>query len=183
MTVWLAKKKPSSTIIAFEPMPQNIKALKKVLKFYKLNNVKIIEKAVGNQTGQVEMVMPVLDDVKMQGLSHVMHESITVFNDGNAVKVPILKLDECPELNGNIHNLSAIKLDVENFEYFVLQGGENLIKKYKPLIYTELWENDNRDKCFSFMQKLGYTIQVFHQNHLENYQIGRHHTQNFFFVP
>ena len=183
MTVWLAKKKPAATIIAFEPMPQNIKALKKVLSFYNLKNVKIVEKAVGNQTGNVEMVMPVLDDVKMQGLSHVVHESITEFNDGNAVQVPILKLDECPELNGNIKQLSAIKLDVENFEYFVLKGGENLIKRFKPLIYTELWENENREKCFSLMQKLGYNVQVFHDNRLENYQDGHHRTQNFFFVP
>jgi FkbM family methyltransferase len=183
MTVWLAKKKPNSTIIAFEPMPQNIKALKRVLKFYNINNVKIVEKALGNQTGHVEMVMPVLEDVKMQGLSHVVHESITVFNEGNAVNVPILKLDDCPELNGSISSLSAIKLDVENFEYFVLKGGEKLIQRFKPLIYTELWENENRTSCFNLMRNLGYNIQVLQQNKLVNFQPETHHTQNFFFVP
>ena len=183
MTVWLAKKKPNSTIIAFEPMPQNIKALKRVLKFYKITNVKIIEKALGNQTGHVEMVMPILEDVKMQGLSHVVHESITVFNEGNAVNVPILKLDDCPELNGSISKLSAIKLDVENFEYFVLKGGENLIQRFKPLIYTELWENENRSNCFNLMRNLGYNVRVLHQNKLVNFHPEIHHTQNFFFVP
>ncbi|PKP52866.1 MAG: hypothetical protein CVT92_06740 [Bacteroidetes bacterium HGW-Bacteroidetes-1] len=183
MSVWLAKQLPSSQILAFEPMPQNIKALKRVLNFYHLSNVRVIEKALGNETGNVDMVMPVLDDVKMQGLSHVVHESITEFNEGKSVKVPILKLDNCIELQNANLQLSAIKLDVENFEYFVLKGGENLIKKHKPLIYTELWDNENRKHCFSLMRQLGYTIKIAHRNTLVDYNSEINHTQNFFFIP
>ena len=51
-------------------------------------------------------------------------------------------------LNGKDKKIGAIKMDVENFEYFVLEGGKELIKKHKPIIYTELWENQNREKCF-----------------------------------
>ena len=183
MTVWLARCKPASNILAYEPMPQNIRALKRVISHYGFSNVTIIEKALGNQNGEVEMVMPVLEDVKMQGLSHVVHESITEFNEGKTVQVPILRLDECPELQSGKHVVSAIKLDVENFEYFVLKGGENLIKKFKPLIYTELWENENREHCFELMKELGYSIQVLHQRQLVPFDKERHRVQNFFFVP
>lgn len=183
MTVWLARHKPASIILAFEPMPQNVKALRRVLEHYHFGNVRIVEKALGNQSGHVDMVMPVVHDVRMQGLSHVMHETIDVFNEGNTVQVPILKLDDCEELSNMAHRITAIKLDVENFEFFVLQGGEQLIRKHKPLIYTELWENENRTHCFDFIRRLGYSIQVAEGSHLVNYQPERHRTQNFFFVP
>lgn len=183
MSVWFGKKRPKAEIIAFEPMPQNVKALKKVLHHFNIQNVKVVEKALGNSNGEVEMVMPVLDDVKMQGLSHVVHESITDFNDGKSVKTPITRLDDCVELNGKGNKLKAIKLDVENFEYFVLAGAKKLIQRNRPIIYTELWENENRYKCFELMQAENYQIMVLQNGKLVQFEQGKHRTQNFFFVP
>lgn len=183
MSVWLGRKLKHSQILAFEPIPQNIKALKKVLRFYRIQNVKVIEKAVGNKNGKAEMVMPILDKVKMQGLSHIVHESINEFNDGKIYETSIVKLDDCLELQQKELQLTAIKLDVENFEYFALAGAENLIIKHKPLIYTELWENENRNKCFELLQPLGYQVKIIHNKQLVEYDKNRHHTQNFFFVP
>ncbi len=183
MSVWLGRKLKQTKILAFEPIPQNIKALKKVLRFYGVRNVQVIEKAVGNKNGKAEMVMPILDEVKMQGLSHIVHESINEFNEGNVYQTSIIKLDDCLELQNDDLRLTAIKLDVENFEYFALAGAKSLILKHKPLIYTELWENENRNKCFELLQSIGYNIQVIHNRQLIAYDENRHHTQNFFFVP
>jgi FkbM family methyltransferase len=183
MSVWLGRKLKQSQILAFEPIPQNIKALKKVLRYYGLQNVKVVEKAVGNNNGKAEMVMPILDEVKMQGLSHIVHESINEFNDGKIYQTSIVKLDDCLELKQDDLQLTAIKLDVENFEYFALAGAKNLISKHKPLIYTELWENENRNKCFELLQPMGYQVKVIQNKQLVAYDHKRHHTQNFFFVP
>jgi hypothetical protein len=72
---------------------------------------------------------------------------------------------------------------VENFEYFVFRGGENMLRKYRPLIYCELWENENRDRCFALLRdELGYRIQVLVNDKLVDYIPGQHHNQNFFFV-
>ncbi len=183
MSVWLGRKLKHTQILAFEPIPQNIEALKKVLRFYRIKNVKVVEKAVGNKNGKAEMVMPILDEVKMQGLSHIVHESINEFNDGNIYQTSIIKLDDCHELQNAGLKLTAIKLDVENFEYYALAGAKNLIKEHKPLIYTELWENENRNKCFELLRPMGYSIQVIHNKQLVIYDQNKHHTQNFFFVP
>lgn len=183
MSVWLGKQLKKSRILAFEPIPQNVKALKKVIGFYHLQNITIIEKAVGNTNGTVNMVMPVLDDVKMQGLSHVVHESITDFNDGKAYSAPITRLDECTAVQQSELRLTAIKLDVENFEYYVLEGGRETISRHRPIIYTELWENENRNKCFDFIRSLSYTVSVLHNNSLQKFDPEKHHTQNFFFIP
>lgn len=183
MSVWLGRYRPKAKIISFEPIPHNIKALKKVLNHYKLQNVQIVEKALGNSNGEVEMVMPVLDEVKMQGLSHVVHETITDFNKGNTFVTPIIKLDDCDQLKNDSEAITAIKLDVENFEFFVLEGASAIIGKYRPVIYTELWENENRQKCFQLMQSNGYKIKVLHQKKLEDFDSQKHLTQNFFFIP
>lgn len=183
MSVWLGRRLTNAQIIAFEPIPHNIKALKRVLGYFKLANVKVIEKAVGNYNGETEMIMPVLDDVKMQGLSHVVHESITDFNEGKKYTASMMRLDDYALLKGDEIELTAIKLDVENFEFFALDGARDLIQKHKPLIYTELWENENREKCFDLLTAYGYAIKVVHQNEWQLYDPERHHTQNFFFVP
>jgi len=183
MSVWLGRNRPQSKIISFEPMPHNIKALRRVLKHYKLQNVQIVEKALGNSTGEVEMIMPVLDEVKMQGLSHVVHETITDFNNGNTFTTPIIKLDDCEHLKAATEAITAIKLDVENFEFFVLEGAQAIIDKYRPVIYTELWKNENRQKCFQLMKSKGYEIKVLHQKKLVDFDEQKHLTQNFFFIP
>ena len=62
-------------------------------------------------------------------------------------------------------------------------GGINLIKKNKPIIYCELWENENRKKCFELMESLEYKIYVLIKEKLELYDSSKHHKQNFFFIP
>lgn len=183
MTVWLSRKLKNASIIAFEPMPQNIRALKRIMRFYKLGNVQLFEKALGNEQGAIEMVMPVLNKVKKHGLSHVVHESIQELNEGSTVKVAMERLDDLAVLNQENISIKAIKLDVENFEYFVLQGGKTLIQKHRPLIYTELWQNENRDHCFRLINELGYSIKVLHGRKLVAFDKAKHKKQNFFFIP
>jgi len=183
MSVHLARKLNHSRIFAIEPIPNNLKALQRIIHFYHLHNIEILNFALGNEDGQIEMVMPVVDKVKMQGLSHVVHESIEEFNEGSKFHVEVKKLDNIPELNSEASQINAIKMDVENFEYFVLQGGKELIKKNRPIIYTELWENENRDKCFNFISELDYSVKVLENNKLVKFISEKHRTQNFFFIP
>jgi len=183
MTVHLAGKLPSSAIHAIEPMPANLKALRRIVSYYKLKNVSIHDFALGNKKGEVEMVMPVVDDVKMQGLSHVVHESIDDFNEGEKVKVAVKTLDSIEIELSSGKPIRAIKMDVENFEYFVLEGGKSLIAKHNPIIYTELWENENRQHCFDLIKNMNYKIRVLVDGKLVDFEEGKHKTQNFFFIP
>src|SRR5215467_4064767 len=72
MAVPLAKRVKLGKVFSFEPMPQNIKALKRIVAHYKLKNIKLYEMALGEEIGELKMVMPVINNVKMQGLSHVV---------------------------------------------------------------------------------------------------------------
>jgi hypothetical protein len=71
---------------------------------------------------------------------------------------------------------------VENFEYFVLKGGEKLIKKDRPIIYCELWDNDNRKKCIDLLNNLGYSALVLQKNKLVPFEKAAVEKHNFFFL-
>ena len=78
------------------------------------------------------MVMPVIANVKMQGLSHVVHHTISENNEGEKCNVPLKVLDEMDEIKNTIKRISAIKIDVENFEYQVLLRAYILPPQTKP---------------------------------------------------
>ena len=161
MTVSLAKKLPQAMVYAFEPIPHNQRSLKRIVAHYKLTNVKIFDNALGETTGEIKMVMPVMNKLKMQGFSHVVKPGDdSEWNKGEYFTVPVLRLDDMPELT-SIQKLVAIKIDVENFEYFVFKGGEALLRKHRPIIYCELWANEMRDKSLDFLRGIGYEVKIF----------------------
>ena len=92
-------------------------------------------------------------------------------------------LDKMDELMNAGQRVSAIKIDVENYEYFVLDGARNLITKHKPIVYAELWENENREKCFALFNNLSYKTFVVVDNTTIEYDRKKHVTQNFIFLP
>lgn len=178
MTVHLAQKLPNSMIHAFEPMPDNRAIFKKIVRKYALKNVHFHEFALGDVDGNVQMILPEKDGAKMQGLSHVKHESITEWNEGEEFEVPIKRLDQL----FYDEKIQGIKMDVENFEYFVLNGAKELLAKYHPIIYTELWDNENRQKCFELLKSLGYSTFVVNGNERVPFNCDRHDAQNFIFT-
>lgn len=178
MTVHLANHLPNSTIHAFEPMPTNASILKRIIAKFQLKKAKIHEIALGEEPGTARMVLPVNGSTVMQGLSHIKHESITEWNEGKEVDVPLDKLDNV--INGQV--IQGIKIDVENFEYFALKGGTRIISTHHPIIYAELWDNDNRQQCFDLLRGFNYSIFVAGKQGLEPFQPLVHQTQNFIFV-
>lgn len=177
MTYHLSKKFENRTIYAIEPIPSNFVVLKKIVSKYNLTNVDLLPFAVGDKTENLEMVLPVERKVKMQGLAHVVHDSIDEWNEGEIVNVPCKTLDEIVEKD----KVAGIKMDIENFEFFALKGAVTLLKRHKPVVYLELWENDNRQKCFELLQGVGYEVFVNIDGQLTSYQPEIHTKQNFIF--
>lgn len=181
MTVPLCRKVKGGHVYAFEPIPANWLTLKKIIAESGLTNVTLFDYALGNENKETTMVLPVVGATKMQGLAHVVDKSITEFNEGEKFSVVLKKLDDL-ELFQDLR-IDAIKIDVENFEFAVFQGARELLKKNKPIIYCELWDNDNRYNCFTLLKELGYSIHVLKNNQLLPYETHKIPTQNFFFVP
>jgi FkbM family methyltransferase len=179
MTVHLAKKLPNSTIHAFEPMPDNLSVLRKIITRFGIKRIRIHETAVGDHRGEVKMILPRNGKTRMQGLSHVKHASINEWNEGDEYAVQLDTLDNL--LNGE--PIQGIKIDIENFEYFAFKGGTRILKNNKPLIYAELWDNENRAHCLQFLSALNYGAFIIERGKLISFEKGKHRHQNFIFIP
>jgi FkbM family methyltransferase len=63
--------------------------------------------------------------------------------------IPVLKLDDF-----NIRDVDMIWLDVENYEYKVLQGAMQMIAQHKPVVMTER----GVDVIKGLLEPLGYKV-------------------------
>jgi FkbM family methyltransferase len=181
MSVIFASNFPESEIIAFEPIPSNIKAFKRVTKMFRLKNIILKETALGEKNGKIKMVLPVIKNSRRQGLSHVWKEGITEdWNQGELFTVSIFKLDHLNELHTG-KKVAAIKVDVENYEYEVFCGAKEIIEKHQPIIYSELWDNDKRSLCIELLKGMGYDIHIVENNELKVYTDQKE--INFIFLP
>lgn len=177
MTVHLGKTLPNCTIHAFEPIPSNVTILKKIISHFRLTKVKVHEIAVGEHEGKVKMILPNNGKTKMQGLSHIKHESITEWNEGEEFEVSINTIDDSI-LNEKVQ---GIKIDVENFEYFALLGAKKMLERDHPIIYAELWDNQNRINCFDLLASFSYQTFIVEKDVLIPFAPNKHTSQNFIF--
>ncbi|MES2005203.1 MAG: FkbM family methyltransferase [Bacteroidota bacterium] len=180
--VLLARRHRNATIYAFEPVPENCKTLQRVIAFYRLNNVVILPMALGKESGYLDMVIPEIGGARMQGLSHVAETGTEIHGKlaGHTFSVPVEKLDNVSSFEALSH-ISAIKIDVENYELFVLQGGSALLQKHRPLVFCELWDNERRQSCIGLMHEMKYRVAVYYQKELVAFT-GQQ-SLNYFFIP
>src|SRR5690606_28810403 len=110
----------------FEPGPLQLKYLSK--SFKDLPFAKIYGKALGSAAGKISFYT-----------HHPIHTSgdgiVDTGRAGNAKKVIVeqLPLDKWWEEEGRPH-VDLLKIDVEGYEYEVIRGAEQLIRKNKPQI-------------------------------------------------
>jgi FkbM family methyltransferase len=178
MSAYMAMIRKGAQVFSFEPIPDNQATLEKVIRWYKLNNIKLYKTALGEQAGAIKMVVPVTGKAQMQGLSHVVESGRE--EAGTTFTVPVERLDAIQDLYGAVH-ISAIKIDVENYEYYVLKGARDLLVKHRPIVFCELWNDQRRIACMEFMQELNYRVMVY-QDHALIPFTGQD-AMNFFFIP
>ncbi len=177
-TYYFSRKLPNSMVYSFEPIKDNLKALKSIIAKFGVANVEVRDFALGDRNGRVDMVMPESNNIFFHGLSHVKRPDID--EKGKLYNVEIKKLDDIKELH--TLKINAIKIDVEDYEFNVFKGGEQLIQKNRPMVYCELWESENRRKCFDFFDELNYKTYIYHRRELKEYS-DSYKFQNFFFIP
>lgn len=152
----LSKLRGKTEVHAFEPISENYKTLQKVTHLHHIRNIKLYNVALGNENGELKMVLPVKDGAKQQGLGRVYLDGDPA--RGKLYTVPVRRLDD---LFPDPYEIIAIKIDVENYEYEVLHGAENILTKSCPVVYCELWNNAKRQMVFSYMRQLNYEIYLY----------------------
>jgi FkbM family methyltransferase len=183
MTALLARHVRGGTVHAFEPNPPSHDAAGRLVARLGLPNVVLHPWALGRTSGEVEMVMPVAVSVRQHGLSHVLADP-TDSTPGDRFRVPCRALDEMHEWFEPEVRVTGIKVDTENYEADVLEGGRRLLLTHRPLVYCELWLTTNRDRAVALMRELDYQAMVYRRGTLEPFEPWPHASaQDFFFVP
>jgi FkbM family methyltransferase len=141
----IACNKYNSIVIAFEPLTKNYK---EGLRYIKRNKSNIVLHNIG------------LNSCNTISYYWVKNNMLTNFNyDTTKYRTRLayfITLDYYM-LNKD-YDIDLIKIDVEGFEYNVLLGSIETIKKYKPRIIIETHSINLRFKCNSFLVNLGYKL-------------------------
>jgi FkbM family methyltransferase len=180
MTVYISRAVPAGQVLAIEPIPDNVKTLKRMVEFYKCDNVAIEDSAIGATTGVCQMTVPVINGALQQGLSHIIQQG----SKPDGIKVRMETLDEIVARRYPTAKVSAIKLDVEDHESEVLKGGMSTIANCRPIIYTELWASSNKVQFMDIILAQNYDAYVFEGGQIVKYSTELHSgVSNYFFLP
>ena len=160
--------KYSNKVHAFEPNPVIYKDLENYLLKIK-SNIKLYNYALSNVEGIKNLKIPLrnskinkdnYEEYYKMGLASI-HESNT-FSAYETFQVKSIKLD-----NINIDNkISLIKIDVEGHELEVINGGIELINKYKPNLIIEIEERHSKRKVMetiNTISEIGYKVFVYNK--------------------
>ena len=141
----------SGKVVSFEPNPIAFKILEKNCALNSCNNVMLYPYALGDIEKQVTLVVNKNDNLGGSYLSDFLNKESNKSN--NQIIVEQKKLDSI--LNEPIH---FIKADVEGMELKLLNGGENLIIEYKPVIFLEVISLQNSAPILEWSKKFGYMV-------------------------
>jgi FkbM family methyltransferase len=151
-------------VFAFEPLSENIDALKETIRLRSRSpNVRIFQAAVGtpgDSGRRVVMTAPEQDltqaSLRVQAAGSWRQQSAREY------EVSLTSLDAEPEVR-YLPSIDVIKIDVEGGELDVLKGGAQTIRRHYPVIYCEVYEEWAAKFGYapadlvSFVRFLGYT--------------------------
>ncbi len=129
-------------VYAFEANPETAKLLQYNIELNKINNITIIDKAVGNATGKIKIYNNWA--VNRGGATLIKPKQET-----DSFEVDLIKIDSITEYDSM--KIGMIKIDVEGFEMDVLRGLEKILQKSKaPKLIVECSadRNNNYDSVF-----------------------------------
>jgi FkbM family methyltransferase len=155
-TFFATKVGEEGNVIAFEPNPESFSKLR--INTAKYPNVKAFNLGAGSRSEKLTLIASahsratgtVEQTMKLERTTHP-HKMWTV----GIVPIDALK---------NLPSPDFIKIDVEGFEYSVLEGMKNTILIHKPVLFIELhgvtneMKKENIEKITEFLHNLNYEL-------------------------
>jgi FkbM family methyltransferase len=117
-------------IYGFEPFPGTYNRCIENIRSSGITNAQVFNKGCGETESSFKMKVVAQTN---SGQNRIVDENIE--QQANIVEVFVTTLDN--QLR-KIEKIDLIKIDVEGFELHVLKGAENLLTKYRPIIFIEI---------------------------------------------
>lgn len=144
-------------VIAFEPVPRNLKYLKKHLEINRCNNVMVIEAAVSDKSD-------------IAHFNEGPNSSMGHLSENGDLTINTVSIDELVG-NGKIPAPDYMKIDVEGAELLVLKGAKSILSDYSPKIFLATHSHrvpNVHIDCCDFLASLGYKLKPIIGNDLYN---------------
>jgi FkbM family methyltransferase len=135
---------PLGEVIAFEPLPRNLHYLREHLRLNRVENVRIIERALSDAEGEASFT-----------------EGENSFNarisEEGKIKVKTAALDHLMESEG-LPVPDFIKMDIEGAETMALRGARRTLEAHHPTIFLTTHGPDIHEDCVALLKDLGYSL-------------------------
>ena len=119
---------PSGQVVGFEANPQTLRACETNIALNSFQNIRLEGIGLGASEGKLSFGRPVGAN---SGADRFMPDG------SGTMVVKIISFDSYVARK-TLDRIDLIKVDVEGFEFKVLQGAENSIARFKPKLFIEL---------------------------------------------
>jgi len=135
-TIFLSALVPSGRVHSFEPNPGAFSQLERHAEINGCDNVMANNLALGEQEGNGNLSVP---DGKsgMASLSGHMHDRFSEEEVERVNAVSVITLDQYVK-GKNVERIDLMKIDVEGWEPFVIQGARSALERFRPWILMEV---------------------------------------------
>jgi FkbM family methyltransferase len=147
-------KKKGVEVVAIEAHPENFKALDRNIKCNDLTNVKIINKAVCDHNGIVNLYERSLDGSRAgSDIYSLFNTSNSFLPNGKTLQI------ECDTLDNILagHEIHVMKIDIEGAEVLALKGATNTLKHLRKII-VEI-HGDNFEKVNEILERSNFNLE------------------------
>jgi FkbM family methyltransferase len=164
---------PTGTVIAFEPLPQNLELLRENIANNRLANIEVFDVAVSDQLG--EAVIRVAGNLSTASL--IWHKSDT---SAVPIEVKTIAIDDLVA-DKNLALPTFVKIDVEGAEALVLRGMRRTVTKARPVLFVECSEA-GREETWHLLSDLQYECRsAINRKRLQSFEEYRH--SDFLWTP
>jgi FkbM family methyltransferase len=158
----------ATKVFAFEPLPANQRALRRLCELNPQLPVNIIAVALGAEDGAASLkIMP---DASMGKLANSSFQSeVTPLSE---MSVTVRKIDSLLQ-SREILPPDVVKIDVEGAEADVLIGAREMLRVSRPRIFLEAHGGALEEACSQQLVRLGYRIRRL-ERHISGAESVRH---------
>ncbi|MBK7046155.1 MAG: FkbM family methyltransferase [bacterium] len=148
---------PAGRVVAFEPVPENARLVRRNARLNGLSRLEVVETAVGDRCGSAQLVL-----ARLSGGSALAGTDLPPDACGE-IEVPLTTLDAW-HAREPATRPALVKIDVEGAELAVLRGAVGLLAAARPMLLLEVDDADaalaeaKAAACGAFCEDHGYRV-------------------------
>ncbi len=161
ITLIAAKRVPKGKVLSFEPSPDLFAQLSRNVALNRFGGVALHNLGLFDRCGSLPLYLREDNPygTRNDGVS-------SLFSNGAICRentVPLRRFDDVAE-EGGLTRLDLMKIDVEGAELMVLRGAENSLRRFRPVIVTEIAEQNfrnagySREDLFACLRSMDYQV-------------------------